>query len=138
MPQGCTGARFQERFSGKYPLAPYANKDHYGYLGLSALGWAGFIVMWLLQAVVFWKAFALVTVVTISLTVPVFGEMITDPVDVVGRLDSVTAVLLGALTFVVATIGFLAFYRRRPGRFVLFRPCQKQRVGGCSRTDDLT
>ena len=50
-------------------------------------------------------AFALVTVVTISLTVPVFGEMITDPVDVVGRLDSVTAVLLGALTFVVATIG---------------------------------
>jgi nucleobase:cation symporter-1, NCS1 family len=31
--------------------------------------------------------------------------MITDPVDVVGRLDSVTAVLLGALTFVVATIG---------------------------------
>jgi NCS1 family nucleobase:cation symporter-1 len=50
-------------------------------------------------------AFAIVTVITISLTVPVFGEMITDPVDVVGRLDSVTAVLLGALTFVVATIG---------------------------------
>jgi nucleobase:cation symporter-1, NCS1 family len=50
-------------------------------------------------------AFAIVTVITISLPVPVFGEMITDPVDVVGRLDSVTAVLLGALTFVVATIG---------------------------------
>jgi nucleobase:cation symporter-1, NCS1 family len=184
-------------------LAPYADKGHYGYLGLSALGWAGFIFMWLLQAVVFWNgmemikkfvdfagpavylvmflltgwmlykgglqglklnlsevkyhgwdaipmmitsialvagyyagpvlnfgdftrycksyeavkrgntwglpinylAFAIVTVITISLTVPVFGEMITDPVDVVGRLDSVTAVLLGALTFVVATIG---------------------------------
>lgn len=184
-------------------LAPYADKATHGFLGLSALGWAGFMVMWLLQAVVFWNgmemvkkfvdfagpavyvvmflltgwmiykagwqglslkiaevkyhgweavpvmitaialvagyyagpvlnfgdftrycksfedvkrgnfwglpinylAFSIITVLTISLTVPVFGELITDPVDVVGKIDSVTAVLLGALTFVVATIG---------------------------------
>jgi nucleobase:cation symporter-1, NCS1 family len=41
-------------------LAPYADKDHYGYLGLSALGWAGFVVMWLLQAVVFWNGMEMI------------------------------------------------------------------------------
>ncbi len=41
-------------------LAPYADKDHYGYLGLSALGWAGFMVMWLLQAVVFWNGMEMI------------------------------------------------------------------------------
>ena len=41
-------------------LAPYADKNHFGYLNLSALGWAGFIVMWLLQAVVFWNGMEMI------------------------------------------------------------------------------
>ncbi|EBW2250058.1 NCS1 family nucleobase:cation symporter-1 [Salmonella enterica subsp. enterica serovar Enteritidis] len=48
--------------------------------------------------------FALVTVVTTSGALKVFGELITDPVHLVARLDSVTAVMLGALTFMTATI----------------------------------
>jgi NCS1 family nucleobase:cation symporter-1 len=35
----------------------------------------------------------------------VFGELITDPVHTVGKIDSTTAVVLGALTFMIATIG---------------------------------
>lgn len=50
-------------------------------------------------------AFSIVTVVTTAATVPVFGELITDPVDMVGRMDSPTVVLIGAVTFVIATIG---------------------------------
>ena len=34
-----------------------------------------------------------------------FGELITDPVHTVGKIDSTTAVVLGALTFMIATIG---------------------------------
>lgn len=34
-----------------------------------------------------------------------FGELITDPVATVGRIDHPTAVILGALTFTIATIG---------------------------------
>lgn len=49
--------------------------------------------------------FALVTVVITSGTIPVFGEMLTDPIDTVSRIDNVTVMLLGALTFVTATIG---------------------------------
>lgn len=49
--------------------------------------------------------FALVTVVITSGTLPVFGEMIMDPIDTIARIDSVTVMLLGALTFVTATIG---------------------------------
>jgi NCS1 family nucleobase:cation symporter-1 len=50
-------------------------------------------------------AFSLVTVVTTAATLPVFGQLITDPVETVGRIDQPTAVILGALTFTIATIG---------------------------------
>jgi NCS1 family nucleobase:cation symporter-1 len=50
-------------------------------------------------------AFSLVTVITTAATQPVFGKLITDPVEMVGRIDNATAVVLGAVTFVVATIG---------------------------------
>ncbi|RYF24828.1 MAG: NCS1 family nucleobase:cation symporter-1, partial [Comamonadaceae bacterium] len=49
--------------------------------------------------------FSLLTVLTTAATLPVFGELITDPVHTVGRIDSTTAVVLGALTFMIATIG---------------------------------
>lgn len=48
--------------------------------------------------------FALVTVVTTSGALKVFGELITDPVHLVAKLDNVTAIVLGALTFMTATI----------------------------------
>ncbi|MQY24174.1 NCS1 family nucleobase:cation symporter-1 [Nocardia macrotermitis] len=184
-------------------LAPYAEVKDYGFLGLSALGWASYLVLWVLQACVFWRGmdairrfidfcgpavylvmfvlcgyliakggwsridlnlgtvshhgwsaftvmlgaialvvsyfsgpmlnfgdfsryaksfgavrrgnllglpvnflvFSLLVVVTASLTVPVFGQLITDPVQTVARIDSTTAIVLGALTFTVATIG---------------------------------
>lgn len=50
-------------------------------------------------------AFSIVTVVTTAATVPVFGALITDPVEMVGRMDSPTVVFIGAVTFVIATIG---------------------------------
>lgn len=49
--------------------------------------------------------FSVLVVVTTSLTLPVFGELITDPVATVARVDSTFAIVLGALTFSVATIG---------------------------------
>src|SRR3954470_2425557 len=49
--------------------------------------------------------FSLLVVVTAAATVPVFGELLTDPVATVARIDSVTAIVLGALTFSIATIG---------------------------------
>ncbi|GAA3663308.1 NCS1 family nucleobase:cation symporter-1 [Lentzea roselyniae] len=49
--------------------------------------------------------FSVLVVVTTSLTLPVFGELITDPVETVARVDSTFAILLGALTFTIATIG---------------------------------
>lgn len=49
--------------------------------------------------------FSLLVVLTASATVPVFGEIITDPVHTVERIDTYTAVLLGGLTFVIATVG---------------------------------
>ncbi|OHU18795.1 nitrate reductase [Mycobacteroides franklinii] len=36
-------------------LSRYGNADDYGFLGLSLLGWAGFLLMWVLQAAVFWN-----------------------------------------------------------------------------------
>lgn len=48
--------------------------------------------------------FALVTVITTSGGLAVFGELITDPVELVARIDNTTAVLLGALSFMTATI----------------------------------
>ncbi|KPC51730.1 NCS1 family nucleobase:cation symporter-1 [Amantichitinum ursilacus] len=49
--------------------------------------------------------FSIVTVVITSGTIPVFGAMITDPIQVVARIDNTTVALLGAFTFVTATIG---------------------------------
>jgi NCS1 family nucleobase:cation symporter-1 len=184
-------------------LAPYADVDAFGFAGLSLLGWAAFLVMWVLQAAVFWNgmeairkfidfcgpavyvvmfllagylvmeagwsnidlnlvdvtitgwasvpvmltaialvvsyfsgpmlnygdfarygrtfaavkrgnflglpvnflAFALLTVITTAATLPVYGELLTDPVETVARLDNTYAVVLGALTFMIATIG---------------------------------
>src|SRR4051794_27232555 len=36
-------------------LAPIAEKEQYGFAGLSLLGWIAFLAMWVLQAAVFWK-----------------------------------------------------------------------------------
>jgi NCS1 family nucleobase:cation symporter-1 len=49
--------------------------------------------------------FSILVVVTASLTVPIFGKLLTDPVETVARIDSVFAIVLGALTFAIATIG---------------------------------
>jgi NCS1 family nucleobase:cation symporter-1 len=49
--------------------------------------------------------FSILVVVTASLTIPVFGELITDPVTTVSKIDSTFAIVLGALTFTIATIG---------------------------------
>ena len=49
--------------------------------------------------------FSILVVVTASLTIPVFGELITDPVATVSRIDNTFAIVLGALTFTIATIG---------------------------------
>jgi NCS1 family nucleobase:cation symporter-1 len=184
-------------------LMPYADVQQHGFLGLSVLGWFSFLVLWVVQAAVFWTGmesirrfidfcgpavyvvmfllagyliyragwgaidlnlgdvrhsgldavpvmlgaialvvsyfsgpmlnfgdfsrygksfaavkrgnllglpvnflvFSLLVVITASLTVPLFGELITDPVATVARIDSTTAILLGALTFTIATIG---------------------------------
>jgi NCS1 family nucleobase:cation symporter-1 len=184
-------------------LAPYAVEEDFGFLGLSALGWASYAILWVLQACVFWRGmeairrfidfcgpavyvvmfvlcgyliskagwsaidlnlgdvkytgmdaipimlgaialvvsyfsgpmlnfgdfarygrsfaavrkgnflglpvnfllFSILVVVTASLTVPVYGKLITDPVETVSRIDSTFAIVLGALTFTIATIG---------------------------------
>jgi len=49
--------------------------------------------------------FSIVTVVVVSGTIPVFGTMITDPVVTVGKIGNTGAALLGAFTFVTATVG---------------------------------
>jgi NCS1 family nucleobase:cation symporter-1 len=49
--------------------------------------------------------FALLVVITAAATKPVFGELITDPVETVARLGSTFAIVLGALTFMIATVG---------------------------------
>ncbi len=185
--------------------APAADKSLYGFAGLSALGWAAFMIMWVAQAFVFWRGmesirkfidfcgpavyvvmlmlavylvvkagwsnidfnladggltltgwasipvilssialvvsyfsgpmlnygdfarygesfkaikkgnflglpvnfivFSLLVVVTAAATRPVFGELISDPVETVARIDSITAALIGALTFMIATVG---------------------------------
>jgi len=186
-------------FSG---LAPYADVEKHGLLGLSTLGWFTYAVLWVLQAAVFWMGmesirrfidfcgpavyvvmfvlcgylliksdwhiglnlsekeltgwhvvstmlsaialvvayfsgpmlnfgdfsrygksyeavkrgnllglpinflvFSLLTVITAAATLPVFGELITDPVQTVARIDNTFAIVLGALTFTTATIG---------------------------------
>jgi NCS1 family nucleobase:cation symporter-1 len=184
-------------------LAPYADLGTHGFLGLPMLGWGSFLLLWVLQACVFWRGmeairkfidfcgpavyvvmfilcgyliykagwgaidlnlgdvkytgfdaipvmlgaialvvsyfsgpmlnfgdfsrygksfaavkkgnflglpvnflvFSVLVVVTASLTLPVFGELLTDPVQTVARIDSTFAIVLGALTFTIATIG---------------------------------
>jgi NCS1 family nucleobase:cation symporter-1 len=49
--------------------------------------------------------FSIVSVVVVSGTIPVFGHMIQDPIETVAKIDNTLAVLLGAFTFVTATIG---------------------------------
>src|SRR5690242_8534393 len=49
--------------------------------------------------------FSVLTVITAAATVPVFGELITDPIKTVQRIDTPLAILLGGLTFVTATVG---------------------------------
>lgn len=49
--------------------------------------------------------FSLLTVITASATVPVFGTLITDPIETVSRIDAPFATILGGLTFVIATVG---------------------------------
>lgn len=184
-------------------LAPFADVKQYGFVGLSALGWAAYMVLWVLQALVFWKGmeavrvfidwagpavyvvmfalavylvdkagwaninlnlgtvkfnglealpvminaialvvsyfsgpllnfgdfarynksmdavkkgnfwglpvnflgFSILTVITTAATLPVFGKLITDPVETVSHIDSTFAVVLGAMTFTLATMG---------------------------------
>ncbi len=184
-------------------LKPYADAGQSGMLGLSTLGWASFMFLWVVQAIVFWRGmeairrfidwagpavyvvmialaaylvakagisnigltlgqvkyhgwdavpvmisaialvvsyfsgpmlnfgdfsrygksfdavragnfwglpvnflgFSLLCVITTSSTLPVFGQMIIDPVETVSRLDNIYAVVLGAFTFMTATIG---------------------------------
>lgn len=49
--------------------------------------------------------FSLLTVVCASATMPVFGQLITDPIQTVEAIDTPVAILLGGLTFVTATVG---------------------------------
>jgi NCS1 family nucleobase:cation symporter-1 len=49
--------------------------------------------------------FSLLTVICASATVPIFGELITDPIHTVERIDTPFAIILGGLTFVTATVG---------------------------------
>ncbi len=50
-------------------------------------------------------AFSVVSVVVTGGSLAIYGKYIFDPVELVGRIDNTAAVLLGALTFTVATIG---------------------------------
>jgi NCS1 family nucleobase:cation symporter-1 len=49
--------------------------------------------------------FSIFSVIIVSASIPVFGTMITDPVETVKRLDSGLITILGALTFIFATVG---------------------------------
>ncbi|GAB3130765.1 NCS1 family nucleobase:cation symporter-1 [Tsukamurella serpentis] len=49
--------------------------------------------------------FSLLTVLIAAATKPLYGELITDPIKTVQRIDTTFAILLGGLTFVVATVG---------------------------------
>jgi NCS1 family nucleobase:cation symporter-1 len=50
-------------------------------------------------------AFSVVSVLVTAGTITVFGSAITNPVDIVGRIPNTFVLILGALTFAVATIG---------------------------------
>ncbi len=49
--------------------------------------------------------FSILTVLTAAATLPVYGKLITDPVETVGHIDSTFALVLAALTFATATVG---------------------------------
>ncbi len=49
--------------------------------------------------------FSVLTVLTAAATLPVYGKLITDPVQTVGQIDNTFAIVLAALTFTTATIG---------------------------------
>ena len=183
--------------------AEWANKDLHGFLGLSVLGYIAFAILWVVQALVFWRGmesirkfidfcgpavyivmavlaiylvskagwenvdlnlsdhqltgfavfstfcaavattvsyfsgpmlnfgdisrygksqkavkvgnflglplnflvFSVMVVLTASATVPVYGRMITDPVDTIAELDNTFAIAFGALTLLIATVG---------------------------------
>ena len=183
-------------------LGPWADVDQHGFLGLSALGYLSFAILWVLQAALFWRgmdtirkfidfagpavyvvmvvlcvymlakvhfdidlnlsdrqlsgwalvstmlgaiavvvsyfsgpmlnfgdfsryaktfpnvrkgnfwglpvnfvAFSLLTVLTAAATVPLYGELITDPIVTVQKIDNTFAIILGGITFVIATVG---------------------------------
>lgn len=183
-------------------LAPWADVDEHGFLGLSVLGYVSYAILWVLQALLFWRGmnvirkfidfagpavyvvmlvlciymlqkvdwsvnlnlsdellsgwsllwtmtaaiaavvsyfsgpmlnfgdfsryaksyeavkfgnllglplnfimFSLLTVLTAAATVPMYGELITDPIETVQRIDTMFAIMLGGATFVIATIG---------------------------------
>ncbi|MEJ8859088.1 NCS1 family nucleobase:cation symporter-1 [Variovorax robiniae] len=49
--------------------------------------------------------FAIIVVVVTSGSAKVFGHMIMDPIEIVSKIDNKWAVVLGSLTFIVATMG---------------------------------
>ena len=49
--------------------------------------------------------FSAVVVITTAGSIAVYGEAITDPVELVGEIPSTLALALGALTFAIATVG---------------------------------
>ncbi|AZS50887.1 NCS1 family nucleobase:cation symporter-1 [Entomomonas moraniae] len=49
--------------------------------------------------------FSVITVVIVSGTVPLFGEMIKDPLETVSRMGNGLVIAIGVLTIVIATIG---------------------------------
>ncbi len=76
--------------------------------------------------------FSLLVVITASLTLPVYGELITDPVETVARIDSTFAIVLGALTFAIATIGIniVANFISPGVRLLERQPAADQLAGG--------
>lgn len=67
---------------------------------LTRLKWGTFLAYQLTSL-----GFSLLTVVCIAATLPVYGKLITDPVEMVGKLDNTFVVILGSLTLMIATIG---------------------------------
>ncbi|MCF7355553.1 NCS1 family nucleobase:cation symporter-1 [Vibrio sp. CK2-1] len=49
--------------------------------------------------------FSVISVLIVASTIPVFGEIITDPIETVNRLDNGTVIILGSFTFILATVG---------------------------------
>lgn len=184
-------------------VAPWADREQHGFLGLSVLGYVAFVLLWVAQAVVFWRGmetirrfidvcgpavyvvmvvlavylvwragwsginldlsdrrltgwavfgafcgavatvvsyfsgpmlnfgdisrygrsqravkrgnllglplnflvFSLLVVVTAAATVPVYGRLITDPVETIAAMDNTWAIAFGALTLMIATVG---------------------------------